>query len=98
MKYRAPLFIWAMLSPVAWIVMLIIVSGSHTEDLVTAFVIAFLTLGSLFGSFAAFVSWSKSNHFFKSIENLEDEIETYQKAKREYIRMVENKIVVDTKS
>lgn len=89
MRYRTSLAVWATISPIAWIVLLVMVSGYTTPDLGIAIAIAALTLFSLLGSFAAFALWSKSDHFFKSIEKLEDETENAIKARRMYTRKLE---------
>lgn len=89
MRYKGPLAWWGILSPIIWVILMVVVSGHHTTSLPTTLAVAFLTMISFIGSFFAYVMWSNSDHFFKSIDKLDQEIDEYAKAKRMYIRKLE---------
>lgn len=89
MKYKNSLAIWGIVSPIASIVLLLLAFNYKTDNLFIAFSIGMFFVFSILASLACYGFWSKSDYFFKTLDQLEKEIDDYKTAKQNYVRLLE---------
>ena len=86
---RGAILVWALLSPVSFIILMFASFGYHTNSLPWAFFWAFFAIVSILVSIIAVVEFTRSERWFQSEAELEEELEATRKARRLYI----NKLV-----